>query len=77
MRSFQQREERGAPHNTAVRALAFKWQRIMFRCWKDRTPYDDARYKAALNTRNSPLVKLFGRIEVGRNPAKKKAPESV
>ena len=25
--------ERGKTHPTAVRALAFKWQRIMFICW--------------------------------------------
>lgn len=70
---LQQREERGAPHNTAVRALAFKWQRVIFRCWQDRKPYDDAQYEAALHRRGSPLVKLFDRIEVGRNPVKKSA----
>lgn len=31
-------------HHVAVRALAFKWLRIMFRCWKDGVPYDEARY---------------------------------
>ena len=68
---LQQRGERGAPHNTAVRALAFKWQRVIFRCWKNRTPYSDAHYEAALRHNASPLVKLFHRVEVGRNPAKK------
>ena len=34
-----QREHKG--HQAAVRALAFKWIRILFRCWKDRTPYDE------------------------------------
>jgi transposase len=67
---YQQRVERGAPHNTAVRALAFKWQRIIFRCWKNHEPYDDARYEAALKDRGSPLVKLFNRVEIGKNPAK-------
>jgi transposase len=31
----------GKNHGTAVRALAFKWQRIMWRCWQDRRPYDE------------------------------------
>ena len=35
----------------AVRALAFKWIRILFRCWKDRTPYDEARYVRCLQQR--------------------------
>jgi len=37
-------------HHAAIRALAFKWIRILFRCWKDGVPYDDdaTRYAAAL-----------------------------
>jgi hypothetical protein len=30
---YLQQRTKGAPHNTAVRALAFKWQRILWRCW--------------------------------------------
>jgi transposase len=67
---LQQREERAAPHHTAVRALAFKWQRVMFRCWKDHQPYDDARYEAQLTRRGSPLVKLFPRVDLGRTAEK-------
>ena len=46
----------GVDHHAAVRALAYKWIRIMFRCWKDRTPYDEALYIASLTRRGSPLV---------------------
>jgi transposase len=46
----------GKDHHAAVRALAFKWIRIAFRCWKDRVPYDDARYVESLRRRGSPLV---------------------
>lgn len=38
-------------HHAAVRALAFKWLRIMFRCWKDGVAYDEARYLQARATR--------------------------
>jgi transposase len=40
-------------HHTAVRALAFKWIRILFACWKHRTPYDDALYSRKLTLRGS------------------------
>ncbi len=50
----------GKGHHTAVRALAFKWIRILFRCWKTRTPYDEAAYLRALEKRNSPLLKTLG-----------------
>jgi len=28
----------------AIRKVAFKWVRILWRCWQDRQPYDEARY---------------------------------
>jgi len=39
-----------------VRALAFKWIRIAYRCWKERVAYDENVYLAALAKHNSPLV---------------------
>ena len=48
------REERKKSHHAAVRALAFKWIRILYRCWKDRKPYDEQIYLQARNRRNSP-----------------------
>ena len=41
----------GEVADTAIRALAFKWIRILFRCWKDRKPYDEAAYQRALSAR--------------------------
>lgn len=53
---YELQRERGKRHPAAVRALAFKWIRIIWRCWKDRTPYDEARYIEALHRRGSPLA---------------------
>jgi transposase len=47
---------RGKGHHAAVRALAFKWLRILWRCWQTRTPYDEAHYTRALIRRGSPLA---------------------
>lgn len=55
---YARQRQRGKSHHTAVRALAFKWIRILWRCWQDRTPYDDARYGRALTARRSPLSAL-------------------
>ena len=38
-------------HHAAVRALAYKWIRIFFRCWRDRVAYSDQRYEQALRAR--------------------------
>lgn len=46
----------GRVPNSAVRALAFKWIRIVFRCWQDRVAYDETRYLAALAERGSHMA---------------------
>lgn len=53
---YDQLRERGKSHHAALRALAFKWIRIMFRCWKDRMPYDEAVYSNSLKIRRSRLA---------------------
>ncbi len=54
---YYQQRGKGCSHQAAVRALAFKWIRILYRCWITRTPYDEARYLKALQERGSPLLK--------------------
>src|SRR5450759_3584998 len=53
---YQQQRKKGCSHQVAVRALAFKWIRIIYRCWKTRTPYDESVYLKALKKRGSPLL---------------------
>ena len=55
---YQQQEAKGKPHNTIIRSLAFKWIRIIFRCWQDHKPYDESRYLEALRKRRSPLLQF-------------------
>jgi hypothetical protein len=52
----QELRDRGKAHNAAVRTVAFKWLRIVFRCWQDRKLYDEARYLLSLRARQSPLL---------------------
>lgn len=44
---------KGKKFHTIIRALAFKWIRILFRCWKNRTPYDETKYMDSLKKRGS------------------------
>ena len=37
----------------ALRALAYKWIRITFRCWMLKEPYNEQKYLDSLNKRNS------------------------
>lgn len=52
---YERQRQRGASHNAAVRALAYKWIRILYRCWQIRAPYDEKLYLEALRRRRSPL----------------------
>jgi transposase len=49
------RNDEKKDHHPAVRALAFKWIRIIFRCWKDGKPYDEQVYQKSLRRRGSLL----------------------
>jgi transposase len=59
---YQQMRAKGVDHHPAVRSLAFKWIRIMFRCWQDRTPYHEAHYQQALKRRGSPLATTLSQL---------------
>jgi transposase len=53
---YELQRVRGKAHHAAVRSVAFKWIRILFACWKQRTPYDPQHYLKALHHRGSPLA---------------------
>lgn len=48
-------------HHAAVRALAFKWIRIIFRCWQDGKHYDEQIYVRSIRRRNALLKNAIGR----------------
>ena len=53
---YHRQRRAGKAHHAILRALAFKWIRILWRCWKDGVLYDESRYLATLAKRHSPLV---------------------
>ena len=54
---FSQRAK-GKDHHAAVRALAFKWIRIIWKCWQTRTPYNEVIYLETLRKKGSSLLKF-------------------
>ena len=53
---YLQQRSVGKGHHAALRTLAFKWIRILFRCWKTNIPYSEERYLESLRRRNAPLL---------------------
>jgi transposase len=53
---YQRQRDKGCSHHAALRALAYKWIRIVYRCWQTRTAYDESAYLLALKRRGSPLI---------------------
>ena len=53
---YRQREAKGHGFHATMRALAYKWIRILWRCWKDNVAYDELKYLRALRSKGSPLV---------------------
>lgn len=56
---YIQSREKGMGHNQAVRALAYKWIRILYACWKKQRPYDELHYISILKKRGSGLIKIM------------------
>jgi len=60
---YRMLKARGMGHHCALRSLAFKWQRIMYRCWQTRTLYDEGRHLQQLRRRQSPLLAYLPKTE--------------
>jgi transposase len=61
---YASQRAKGKGHHAAVRALAFKWIRIIWKCWQTRTPYSEVKYLESLRKKGSSLL-LFA----ANNPA--------
>jgi transposase len=53
---YESQRAKGKRHHAAVRALSFKWVRIIFRCWQTKTVYDEVKYLENLRRKGSPLL---------------------
>ncbi len=51
---YERMKAKGKGHHAILRALAFKWIRVLWKCWQTRTPYDEVRYLKQLIHRKSP-----------------------
>lgn len=51
---YQRMLAKGVRHHAALRALAFKWIRVLWKCWQTHTPYQESRYLQQLLHRKSP-----------------------
>lgn len=59
---YQHQKQKGHRHQSILRSLAFKWQRILFRCWQNSEPYDESRYIESLRKSSSPLIPIISQI---------------
>ena len=53
---YLQQRSRGMKHHAALRKLALRWIRILFRVWKTRRPYDPAAYLATIQQKNPAII---------------------
>ncbi len=55
-RYYAIQKAKGRGHNAIIRSLAFKWIRILWRCWQNNEPYNETRYLAVLKAKGSPYA---------------------
>lgn len=56
---YNMKRQQGQKHHAALRCLAFKWIRIIFRLWQERTTYSEQAYIQRLRQTGSPVVKFL------------------
>jgi len=53
---YRLQRQRGKKHHTAIRSLAYKWIRIIYRCWQTNTRYNEPQHLDNLRRKNAPLL---------------------
>jgi hypothetical protein len=53
---YEQQRAKRVGHWAILRALAFKWLRVLWRCWQKSEAYDQERYLRQLEQRRSPIA---------------------
>jgi len=56
---YRQQIQQGAGHHAAIRALAFRWIRILFTIWRNRSRFDEALHIQRLIAKQSPIAQLL------------------
>jgi transposase len=52
---YDLKKSQNMKHHAILREIAYRWIRIMFRCWQNHTPYEEQKYLNALQKRHRPL----------------------
>lgn len=56
---YAMQRAKGKSHPSALRALAYKWIRILFRLWKNSARYSELKYIQSLQQSGSPIIKFM------------------
>lgn len=57
---YDAQRSKGKKHQVALRSLAYKWMRIIYRCWINNEPYDEHKYLQSLAASGSWIAKEMG-----------------
>jgi len=60
---YRLQRSRNVKHHAAIRKLALRWIRILFRVWKDRTHYDPAKYLKIIQRKNPQIVPFLPELK--------------
>jgi len=54
---YDEQRSHGAGHHEAIRSLAFRWIRILFRLWQNEETYDEQTHLDRLRSKDSPIAR--------------------
>ena len=53
---YEQQRSKRTGYHAILRSLAFKWLRVLWRCWQNREDYNQEKYLQQLEKRKSPIA---------------------
>lgn len=71
---YEQQKNRGHAHWAILRSLAFKWLRILWKCWQANMVYDEKHHLDQLEKRRSPIAARARQIAVEMEATTPKKP---
>jgi len=57
---YETQRARGKSHHAAIRALAFKWIRVIYHCWEQREIYDEKKISGLARKKKFTADKIYG-----------------
>jgi transposase len=74
---YDYKRSQGKGYHAAIRALAYRWIRIIYRCWRDHIPYNEQIYAQSLQQKHPAWFTSWSATKKSQEPILDTLPRSI